>query len=74
LLPLLLCLLLQVSPDSGLLQCSTVADVMDFEFAGSEVGNHQGQLQQHLDLTSLIHRAAAAAVRWHPEVSMAAIA
>jgi hypothetical protein len=39
LVPLLLLLLLQVSPDSGLLQCSTVADVMDFTFAGSEVSN-----------------------------------
>jgi hypothetical protein len=36
-------LLLQVSPDSGLLQCSTVADVMDFTFAGSEV--------RHINLT-----------------------
>lgn len=29
--------LMKVSPDSGLLQCSTVADVMDFTFAGAEV-------------------------------------
>ena len=29
---------LQVSPDSGLLQCSTVADLVDFKFADGEVG------------------------------------
>lgn len=30
-------LLLQVSPDSGLLQCSTVADLVDFTFADGQV-------------------------------------
>jgi hypothetical protein len=28
----------QVSPDSGLLQCSTVADLVDFKFADEQVG------------------------------------
>lgn len=28
----------QVSPDSGLLQCSTVADLVDFQFADGQVG------------------------------------
>lgn len=30
-------LVLQVSPDSGLLQCSTVADLVDFKFADEQV-------------------------------------
>lgn len=29
--------IMKVSPDSGLLQCSTVADVVDFSFAGGQV-------------------------------------
>lgn len=35
--PVSLCMFLQVSPDSGLLQCSTVADLVDFQFADGEV-------------------------------------
>jgi hypothetical protein len=34
---LCLCCAVQVSPDSGLLQCSTVADLVDFKFADEQV-------------------------------------
>ncbi len=31
------CVLVQVSPDTGLLQCATVADLVDFQFADGQV-------------------------------------